>query len=252
MSITSERLAQLNSGQDASRNLAEGLAVDFAALMAAALPQAQDTALETMRLAASWGISKRMVLAGEAVLDAVGRQGLNALAGHQSDTVRGWVCYALAQHHALCGPAEPLENLLDAVRAFADDVHFGVREWVWLAVRPHIAAQPQRSIGYLAGWATAPSERVRRFASESTRPRGVWCAHMNILKENPALGLPVLEPLKADPSKYVQDSVGNWLNDAAKSQPQWVRGLCDQWLVQSPCKATEYICKRALRSLAGK
>lgn len=252
MSITSERLAQLNSGQYASSNLAEGLAVDFAALMAAALPQAQDAALEKMRLAASWGISKRMVLAGEAVLDAAGRQGLKALAGHQSDTVRGWVCYALAQHHALCDPAEPLENLLDAVRAFADDAHFGVREWVWLAVRPHIAAQPQRAINYLAGWATAPSERVRRFASESTRPRGVWCAHMNILKENPALGLPVLEPLKADPSKYVQDSVGNWLNDAAKSQPQWVRGLCDQWLVQSSCKATEYICKRALRSLAGK
>ena len=252
MSVSSARLALLNGGVVASGNLAEGLAVDFAALMAVALPQADVAALDKMRAAAALGVSKRMLLAGEIVLDAVGRQGLNALAWHQSDTVRGWVCYALAQHHALCGPAEPLENLLDAVRAFADDVHFGVREWVWLAVRPHIAAQPQRAIGYLAGWATAPSERVRRFASESTRPRGVWCAHMNILKENPALGLPVLEPLKADPSKYVQDSVGNWLNDAAKSQPQWVRGLCDQWLVQSPCKATEYICKRALRSLAGK
>ena len=164
MSITSERLAQLNSGQDASSNLAEGLAVDFAALMAAALPQVQAAALEKMRQAASWGISKRMVLAGEVMLDAVGRQGLMALAGHQADTVRGWVCYALAHDHALRGPAEPLENLLDAMRVFADDVHFGVREWVWLAVRPHIAAQPQRAIGYLAGWATAPSERVRRFA----------------------------------------------------------------------------------------
>lgn len=252
MGIPSARLAQLNSGQDASRTLAEGLAVDFAVLMAAAVPQAGVAALEKMRQAAGWGISKRMVLAGEVVLDAVGRQGLVALAGHQADTVRGWICYALAHDHALRDSAEPLENLLDAVRTFTDDAHFGVREWVWLAVRPHIAAQPQQAIKYLAGWATAPSERVRRFASESTRPRGVWCAHMNMLKENPALGLPVLEPLKADPSKYVQDSVGNWLNDAAKSQPQWVRELCQTWLAQSPCKATEYICKRALRSLAGK
>ena len=252
MGIPSARLAQLNSGQDASSNLAEGLAVDFAVLMAAAVPQAGAAALEKMRQASGWGISKRMVLAGEVVLDAVGRQGLVALAGHRADTVRGWICYALAHDHALRDPAEPLENLLDAVRAFADDEHFGVREWAWLAVRPHIAAQPQQAITYLAGWATAPSERVRRFASESTRPRGVWCAHMNILKENPALGLPVLEPLKADPSKYVQDSVGNWLNDAAKSQPHWVRELCQKWLAQSPGKATEYICKRALRSLAGK
>ena len=252
MSITSARLAQLNSGQDASGNLAEGLAVDFAVLMAAALPQAPTAALEKMRQAATLGISKRMVLAGEIVLDTVGRQGLESLAGHGSDTVRGWVCYALAHDHALRDRAEPLENLLDAVRPLADDAHFGVREWVWLAVRPHIAAQPQQAITHLAGWATASSERVRRFASESTRPRGVWCAHMNILKENPALGLPVLEPLKADPSKYVQDSVGNWLNDAAKSQPQWVRRLCEVWLAQSPGKPTEYICKRALRSLAGK
>ena len=252
MGIPSARLAQLHRGQDASRTLAEGLAVDVAVLRAAAVPQAGVAALEKMRQAAGWGISKRMVLAGEVVLDAVGRQGLVAFAGHQADTVRGWICYALAHDHALRDPAEPLENLLDAVRTFTDDAHFGVREWVWLAVRPHIAAQPQQAIKYLAGWATAPSERVRRFASESTRPRGVWCAHMNMLKENPALGLPVLEPLKADPSKYVQDSVGNWLNDAAKSQPQWVRRLCQKWLGQSPGKATEYICKRALRSLAGK
>ena len=252
MSITSARLAQLNSGQDASGNLAEGLAVDFAVLMAAALPQAHAAALEKMRQAATWGISKRMVLAGEIVLDTVGRQGLESLAGHGSDTVRGWVCYAFAHDYALRDPAKPLENLLDAVRPLADDAHFGVREWVWLAVRPHIATQPQQAISHLAGWATASSERVRRFASESTRPRGVWCAHMNILKENPALGLPVLEPMKADPSKYVQDSVGNWLNDAAKSQPQWVRRLCEVWLAQSPGKPTEYICKRALRSLAGK
>lgn len=252
MSIPFERLSLLNSGQDASGNLAEGLAVDFAVLMAAAVPQVGATALEKMRQTASWGISKRMVLAGELALDAVGRQGFKALAEHRSDTVRGWVCYALAHEYALKNNGEPLTNLLDAVRTFADDAHFGVREWVWLAVRPHIAAQPLQAIGHLAGWATAPSERVRRFASESTRPRGVWCAHMNILKENPSLGLPVLEPLKADPSKYVQDSVGNWLNDAAKSQPHWVRALCDQWLAHSPCKATEYICKRALRSLAGK
>lgn len=249
MTIPSTRLAQLNSGEDASKNLAEGLAVDFAALMAAALPQADAALLDEMRAAEPLGISKRMLLAGELVYRAVGAQGLPALAAHRSDTVRGWVCYAVAHEYSLHSPAEPLECLLEAVRPFADDEHFGVREWVWMAVRPSLARQPESAIQYLAGWTADPSERVRRFASESTRPRGVWCAHLNILKENPALGLPVLEPLRADPSTYVQDSVGNWLNDAAKSQPQWVGALCQAWLDRNPGKATARICKRALRSL---
>lgn len=58
-----------------------------------------------------------------------------------------------------------------------------------------------------------------------------------------------LENLKSDPSKYVQDSVANWMNDAGKTQPEFVIEICKKWKQESPTKETNYIIKRALRSL---
>ncbi|WP_426056297.1 HEAT repeat domain-containing protein [Janthinobacterium sp. PSPC2-1] len=241
--VTPARLALLNQGSVASATLTEGLAIDFARLLAAAVPDLGAARLDRMRAQATASITRRMALAAQLLLDA--QVELAPLLAHASDTVRGWACFAIA---AQAGSTLPQQ--LAAMRPLADDGHFGVREWAWLALRPHLAEHLPDAIALLAPWTADPSERVRRFACEALRPRGVWCAHIAQLKEQPQLAMPLLQPLRADPAVYVQDSVANWLNDAAKSQPDWVRSLCAQWLLESPNAATARICKRAQRSIS--
>ena len=242
--ITPERLELLNSDAEETTTLTECLAVDFAALAQACIPEIGQEAISRIKDAASKGISHRMALMGELLLEHLPEKRLSELEKHTSDTVRGWVCFTIGAR-----PDYSLEKRLQAIRPFADDHHFGVREWAWLAVRPHLVKELGAAISALAGWALDGSERIRRFTSEATRPRGVWCAHIKQLKQEPQLGLPILEPLRADPSVYVQKSVGNWLNDTAKDNPQWVMDLCNKWLRESSDPATQYICKRAQRSL---
>jgi 3-methyladenine DNA glycosylase AlkC len=142
-----------------------------------------------------------------------------------------------------------LDSRLSLIHAFADDQHFAVREWAWLSLRPHVASDIDAAISSLVAWTDAESPRIRRFAAEVTRPRGgVWSTHIPALKQQPARGLRILEPLKADESRYVQDSVANWLNDASRSSPDWVRATCARWL-QLTSPETARICKRGMRGL---
>ena len=142
-----------------------------------------------------------------------------------------------------------IEETLKQIQKFAADEHFGVREICWMAVRPKIKTNLVKSIKILSTFTTNEDENIRRFATESIRPRGVWCEHLEELKQNPELALSILEPLKSDSSKYVQDSVGNWLNDSSKTQADFVQKICQRWSLESDSKATQYIIKKALRTL---
>jgi 3-methyladenine DNA glycosylase AlkC len=237
-------LAELNAGTRESANLAEGLAVDFPTLMAAAVPDVPPEG--AFRLAVGKpSITERMRIAGELVLEHVGLGGLDAVLVHGSDTVRGWAAYAIG-----LAPELSLAERFTLIRPLANDSHFGVREWAWMPLRPHIAHDVTRAIRQLEPWVYEASVYLRRFAVEATRPRGVWCEHITELKENPRIGLPLLKPLRSDPERYVQDSVSNWLNDAAKSNPDWVRDLVDGWADGCEDRGTLRICRRAVRSLA--
>jgi 3-methyladenine DNA glycosylase AlkC len=69
------------------------------------------------------------------------------------------------------------------------------------------------------------------------------------LKSQPEFAEELLAALKDDSDAYVRVSVGNWLNDASKSRPDWVEGICAEWLRESGSRATRHICRRGIRTL---
>lgn len=243
--IDPDFLAELNAGRAEARTLTEALAIDHRMLLAHALQDPPPALVDAVGAAQSLSALARMRAVGAALRTHLEPDLLDGLAHHGSDTVRGWWCFAVA---ADPGDQE-LAALLRQIRTTADDRCFTVREWVWIAVRPVLTADLATSTALLAEWTSDPSERVRRFAVEALRPRGVWASHIAEFKDDPALGLPLIEPLRADPAKYVQDSVANWINDAAKTRPDWAGELGARWLEESPDVATERIVRRGLRSL---
>ena len=175
--IAPEHLANLNAGTAQARTLTEALAIDHPTLLRAALPDAGPALTAATDEAQRLGILKRIATIGGAVhthLDAAQRA---RLATHSSDTVRGWACFAVgAQSLRHLSSAAAVAELLTQIRPFADDPHFTVREWAWMAIRNPLVARLPEAITALSSWTSEPSPRVRRFASEALRPRGVSAA----------------------------------------------------------------------------
>jgi len=248
--IPASVLDALSRGELQTATLSEIVALDQARLLRTVFPKLSASTLAKADAISQLGILRRMAGMGALLLETFGADGIARCQAHRADTVRGWACFIIG---AQPDPdvSDHLAARLAAIEPLADDAHFGVREWAWMALRPHLVHELDAAIALLAPWSASPSERLRRFASEVLRPRGVWCAHIPELKRHPEKALPILEPLRADPSLYVQDSVANWLNDAAKDQANWVRELCGQWLQGNPPQATRRICQRGLRSMKG-
>ncbi|KFF07749.1 DNA alkylation repair protein [Flavobacterium hydatis] len=251
--IPKDILEKLNKGEIETANLVEWLAIDQKLLLKNFLEQNNrlnylepiiatiDTlkkqTVNTINEAIGTSLFKLAKSEGDIELFAI-------LSKHTSDLIRCWATYTIGKN-----TERSIDEMLEEIQFFAADKHFGVREISWLAVRQTIARNLNESLTILSKWTKHADENVRRFASEATRPRGVWCEHIEELKQNPKLGLIILESLKSDKSKYVQDSVGNWLNDASKTNPEFVIAICENWKNISPTKETAYIIKKALRTI---
>ncbi|MDA9163351.1 DNA alkylation repair protein [Rickettsiaceae bacterium] len=236
--IPKEKIDLLNKGEIEARNLMEFLSVDMRLLLSNILPE-----FNCPELPDELGVTKKHRLISAELNKQFGFKIFEQLQSHKSDTIRTFACYLLGEQRF------SFKEKLNLIKALANDSNSGVREWAWIALRNEFAANLEPSIEMLIDWTASSSENLRRFASELSRPRGVWCKHITKLKQTPELGLALLTPLNSDPARYVQLSVGNWLNDAGKDNPEWAMNLCKTWKNNSNTKETAKICKRGLRNL---
>lgn len=251
--IPPEVLEALNEGLVPTVNLNEFLALDLPRLArnvarAIGLDPSAERLEDTLAMLGAFKPVRRHQHVARALYDLAGARAdrdaiAHRLAVHTSDVARCWA----AQWVAFSGL--DLACKLEAVRRFAADPHFGVRELAWSAVRDEVGRDVDLAVSLLQPWVREADPNLRRFASELTRPHGVWCAPLPALKAEPWRALALLEPLKSDPSLYVRNSVANWLNDASRTHPEWVREVCARWQRESATPETSFIRRRALRTL---
>lgn len=117
-----------------------------------------------------------------------------------------------------------------------------------LAIRPFLVRHPERVLEKMQAWAQHPHYHVRRLVSEGARPKLPWGIGIPL---EPDRGLPLLDVLHGDTTRYVTRSVANHLNDIGKSDPDLVVATLRRWhgeVRQSPDEL-DWMTRHALRSL---
>ena len=235
--VPADVLVRLAAGAP-SVNHMEEIALDMGRLLATQFPA---LAGEASRLREARFLDR--MKAGAAVLvEHLGAEAPTVAQLSPSDTVRGWGAFATALVTHDVGPR--VELLLP----FAADTHFAVREWAWLALRDLAVAHPLVVMQHLRPVVDRDDPLLRRFAVEALRPRGVWSQHIALFKDEPRHAMALLDRAAPTASKYVQDSVANWVNDVSRDHAEWATATVDRWLEEHGA-AVQRLARRALRSL---
>lgn len=116
------------------------------------------------------------------------------------------------------------------------------------AVRPLIAKYPKRASKIMLKWSKDKSVHVRRLASEGMRINLPWAKKSTVCMDEFHTYKQILNNLKSDPSKFVQKSVGNNLNDLYKNFPNKANEIIRDWQKKTPSKQTQWIINHGLRS----
>jgi 3-methyladenine DNA glycosylase AlkC len=137
-----------------------------------------------------------------------------------------------------------IDHYEESISAFEFITQFTSCEF---AVRPYILKYEEKMLAQMVLWSKHPSNKVRRLASEGSRPRLPWAMALPCLKKNPMPLFPILDTLKNDSCEVVRRSVANNLNDISKDNPTIVIETAQKW--QGYTKETDALIKHACRTL---
>jgi len=139
-----------------------------------------------------------------------------------------------------------LDDFVLSIKALEEITKRNTSEY---AIRLFIEKHPKQTLKEMLNWSTNKNMHVRRLSSEGIRPRLPWATKLQQFIDDPKPILPILQNLKDDPSKYVQKSVANCVNDILKDNPVIAKQLIEEWNVDNISKARKWIIKHALRNL---
>ena len=118
-------------------------------------------------------------------------------------------------------------------------------------IRPFLEHHQKQTLNALLKWSKDSNKHVRRLSSEGVRPRLPWANKLDAFIHDPSPIIPILENLKDDPSKYVQKSVANCMNDILKDNLEIGKSVLVSWSKDAG-KERKWIIKHALRGLIKK
>lgn len=251
--VSDQRLSELSSGRVETTNWTEWMAADMPRLARVVARECGTNPMRQALIAAAaeaehCEILGRLLTFGRSICAATSTfedVDFIRLASHPSDIVRQWAVYAVNAPSRRCA----IEDRLRSTLQFAADRNMTVRECAWMAFRPYVAEALPRALTLLKDCAASPDCNIRRFSVEVCRPRSVWGKHIEALKREPEQAVHLLALVNRDGSRYVRLALGNWLNDASKSRPDWVLQLCARW-ARAGDQNTGAIIRRGLRTLA--
>jgi len=146
------------------------------------------------------------------------------------------------EKYGLDDPELSLQTLYQMTKYFSGE----------FAVRPYLLLHRELAFAAAHQWSNDKDWRVRRLASEGTRPRLPWGLRLKELVVDPAPILPILDRLFNDPHPVVRRSVANSLNDISKDHPVLAVQIATGWLKENDTAEVRKMVSHALRTLRKK